>query len=73
MAEVDEVWKGVVTAFNPFKGFGFIRRHEGRDVFFFYDDVIGDHDINIGDQVKFTIENAEKGPKAKHIEKLELA
>lgn len=64
--------KGAVTAYDPFKGYGFIRREEGRDVFFFYDDVEGDHDVNIGDQVLFLIENAPKGPKARAIKKIEL-
>ena len=65
---------GIVTKFDAFKGYGFIRRAEGKDVFFFYDDIEDEgHDINVGDRVAFFIEKAPKGPKAKSVKKLELS
>ena len=61
---------GVVRAYDSFKGFGFIRRAKGRDVFFFYDDISQDDRlISIGDTVSFTVEKAPKGPKAKSLKK----
>ncbi|WP_405121470.1 retron Se72 family effector protein [Pseudomonas petroselini] len=64
---------GVVTTFDAFKGYGFIRRAEGKDVFFFYDDIEDEgRDINVGDRVTFIIEKAPKGPKAKGVKKVEL-
>jgi CspA family cold shock protein len=66
------IFSGFVTAFDAFKGYGFIRRAEGKDVFFFYDDINDEgHDINVGDRVTFIIEKAPKGPKAKNVKKLE--
>jgi CspA family cold shock protein len=61
---------GMVRAYDSFKGFGFIRRDKGKDVFFFYDDI--EHDdkvISLGDTVSFTLESAPKGPKAKELRK----
>lgn len=65
-----EILFGRVRMYDNFKGFGFIRRDKGKDVFFFYDDIEGD-DRNIveGDTVSFQIELAPKGPKAKGLKK----
>lgn len=73
MSKDDQVmFSGFVTTFDAFKGYGFIRRAEGKDVFFFYDDIDGEgHDINVGDRVTFIIEKAPKGPKAKSVKKVE--
>lgn len=62
---------GRVRMYDNFKGFGFIRRGKGKDVFFFYDDIEGD-DRNIveGDTVSFLIEVAPKGPKARKLKKV---
>lgn len=60
--------KGIVNAFDPFKGFGFIRREKGRDVFFFYDELPEDElEPTIGDVVCFTIKSNKKGPRAYNI------
>lgn len=57
--------KGHINHYNPLKGFGFIRRKKGKDVFFFFNDFeSGKADIVIGDQVEFTIKKMEKGPRA---------
>lgn len=65
-----DIFFGRVRMYDHFKGFGFIRRDKGKDVFFFYDDIDGD-DRNIveGDTVSFRIELAPKGPKAKGLKK----
>lgn len=61
---------GHVRMYDNFKGFGFIRRQKGKDVFFFYDDIVGD-DKNIleGDTVSFVVIDAPKGPKALELKK----
>jgi len=62
---------GYVHAFDPFKGFGFIRRKKGKDVFFHYTSIPGDeHTITIGDNVSFEITKTPKGLKAKNVTRL---
>lgn len=63
--------RGIVNAYDTFKGFGFIRREKGRDVFFFYDDIEGDDKgITIGDTVSFSIKTLPKGPRAYNVKRL---
>ncbi|HMK39694.1 MAG TPA: cold-shock protein, partial [Bacteroidota bacterium] len=47
--------KGTVKWFNGAKGFGFIQRPGGEDVFVHYRAIIGDgyKNLNEGDQVQF--------------------
>jgi CspA family cold shock protein len=56
---------GFVNSYNSFKGYGFIRREKGRDVFFSYDDV---EDVStgivMGDVVRFEVHDEPKGPRA---------
>lgn len=58
--------KGVVKWFNDKKGFGFIKKEDGNDVFVHYSGVAGDgfKTLAEGDKVEFEIENGEKGPRA---------
>ncbi|WP_444926960.1 retron Se72 family effector protein [Microbulbifer sp. TRSA002] len=66
----DEKHYGRVTIYDRFKGYGFIRREKGKDVFFFYEEVIGDdRDLFEGDRVSFSIDIAPKGPRAKGVRK----
>lgn len=64
----EERFFGRIRMYDNFKGFGFIRREKGKDVFFFYDDIEGD-DRNIveGDTVSFYVQLAPKGPRAKNL------
>lgn len=56
--------KGVVRTYDTFKGFGFIRREKGRDVFFYYDDIEDqEQGLIVGDLVKFEVRKAAKGPR----------
>ncbi len=62
---------GVVRVFDSFKGFGFIRREKGKDVYFFYDEInLEERSLVEGDKVSFQVELKPKGPRAYNIEKL---
>lgn len=64
------VENGVVNEYFALKGFGFIRRQQGRDVFFFYADLIDtDSMVDVGDRVSFEVAAGKKGPKALNIRK----
>jgi CspA family cold shock protein len=61
---------GIVKTFNTFKGFGFIQRKKGQDVFFFYEQIEHDDKILVeGDQVSFTLEKKPKGWRAFNLQK----
>lgn len=63
--------KGVVSSYDTFKGFGFIRREKGKDVFFFYDEIVSDtKELTVGDVVSFSVEMKPKGPRAYRVSKL---
>ena len=62
--------KGYINSFDPIKGYGFIRRQEGKDVFFHYSNLTTREElIGEGDPVHFEIEKSEKGLRAVNIEK----
>jgi len=58
--------KGTVKWFNGTKGYGFLAREEGPDVFVHYSaiNVEGFRTLEEGQQVEFTIEDGQKGPQA---------
>ena len=59
---------GIVKVFHPLKGFGFIERTKGKDVFVMFADIIDDDSTFIeGAHVSFNVEQAEKGPRAKNV------
>lgn len=65
--------EGTVKWFNDSKGFGFIAREEGGDVFVHYSSIKGDgfKTLAEGDRVSFDVENGDKGPKAVNVVKLQ--
>jgi CspA family cold shock protein len=67
---IEEEHSGVVKTFDPFKGFGFITRKKGKDVFFFYEDIAEDSHLFAGAPVSFIIKKGAKGPRAYNIKKI---
>lgn len=60
---------GTVKWFNATKGYGFLAREDGADVFVHYSAIQGDGYRNLaeGQQVEFTVEQGAKGPQATNV------
>jgi cold shock protein len=61
--------KGTVKWFNAAKGFGFISREGGEDVFVHFKSISGDgyKSLNDGDAVQFEVEKGPKGLMAANV------
>jgi CspA family cold shock protein len=71
--EMAERVTGVVKWFNEQKGFGFIAREGGGDVFVHYSAIQGQRgfkSLTEGDRVEFSIEQGQKGPAAADVRRL---
>ena len=66
---VAERVEGKVKWFNAAKGYGFIEREEGEDVFVHYSAISSDgyRSLNEGQLVEFTIEQGPKGLQASKV------
>ncbi|HLF19937.1 MAG TPA: cold-shock protein [Bacteroidota bacterium] len=64
--------KGTVKWFNTSKGYGFIQRPGGEDVFVHYKAISGDgfRNLNEGDMVEFEVEQGPKGFQARNVKKV---
>jgi CspA family cold shock protein len=63
---------GTVKWFNGQKGYGFIARDGGEDVFVHYSAIEGDGFRNLyeGDRVEFAVEQGQKGPSATEVRRV---
>lgn len=63
---------GTVKWFNEAKGYGFIARESGGDVFVHYSDILGEgfRKLEEGDRVEFSVKQGQKGPAAAEVRKL---
>lgn len=63
---------GTVKWFNSSKGYGFISREEGNDVFVHFKAIEGDgyKTLDEGDQVQFEVEQGPKGLQATKVSKV---
>ena len=64
--------RGTVKWFNRTKGFGFIAREEGEDVFVHFSAIDGEgfKSLDEGDEVEFEVTQGEKGLQASYVKKV---
>ncbi len=63
--------KGTVKWFNNAKGYGFIKRETGEDLFVHFKSIVGDgyKTLKEGDTVQFDVEQGAKGLQAVNVSK----
>ena len=68
----EESMNGTVKWFNDSKGYGFISREDGDDVFVHHSSIAGEgfKSLQEGDKVTFEIEQGDKGPSAVNVQKV---
>jgi CspA family cold shock protein len=65
--------RGAVKWFDAQKGFGFIERPDGSDIFVHYSDIVGSgfRTLSEGQKVEFQVAQSAKGPQAVKVVKLD--
>ena len=65
--------QGIVKWFNDSKGFGFIQRNSGEDIFFHFRAIQGDgyRSLQDGQKVEFIVVEGQKGLQAEEVTKVE--
>ena len=66
---MSEKQQGTVKWFNGSKGYGFIEREGGEDLFVHYNAIIGDgyRNLDEGQRVEFTVVQGQKGLQAQDV------
>ena len=66
---MSEKIQGTVKWFNSAKGYGFIEREGGDDVFVHFNAIAGDGYRNLeeGQRVEFSVTQGQKGPQAENV------
>ncbi len=69
---MSERQQGTVKWFNSQKGFGFIARENGPDVFVHHTGIIGSgyRELTEGERVEFVVSQGPKGPQATEVTRL---
>ncbi|TAK11061.1 MAG: cold-shock protein [Anaerolineae bacterium] len=69
---MSEKEQGTVKWFNGAKGYGFIARENGEDVFVHFSAIMTDgfRSLDEGQRVEFTVEQGQKGLQAQNVVKL---
>lgn len=66
---MSEKEQGVVKWFNGAKGYGFIEREQGGDVFVHFNAIVADgyRSLEEGQRVEFEVTQGQKGPQAENV------
>ncbi len=63
---------GIVKWFSDQKGYGFIQRDNGEDIFVHHSEIVGSgfKSLSEGERVVFEIGEGQKGPAAKNVDRV---